>query len=269
MKIEIKDNFLDLGTTPIENMFINTFLSKANAVQIKVYIYALSYAYSGKGEITNENIASEMGLTEGEVVDAWKYWISEGVVEKKDDKYIFKSVRYQYLNSMYNIEGEEENILPKEIQNKNTYDENIYDTSEMAVQSRELIDNIESFIGKKLVPREIRLVLGTMNDFNCDTDFLSYAYMTASSVRGLKSVDPVMATIRNWMIDGITTIEDLENHLKSIEESKNKKTNKKEINAGKKNTLASKDNRMSKEERLEYIQKKMQKKIPIVKRKDQ
>ena len=57
MKIEFENNLLDLGTTPIENMFINTFLSRSIVVQIKVYLYALSHVYIEKEDLTNEYIA--------------------------------------------------------------------------------------------------------------------------------------------------------------------------------------------------------------------
>lgn len=269
MKFQIENNFLDLGTTPIENMFINTFLSRANDVQIKVYLYALSNAYSGKTDLTNENIASEMGLTEGQVVDAWQYWMDEGVVEKKEDSYIFKSIRFQYIDSMYDISGENE--ISKTTQNTDTGKE-LYDNSEEAVQSRALIENVEEFISSgsdtpiQLDPREIRKILQTMNDFNATPDFMSYAYMMASNVRGIKAVDPIMATIRNWMIDGATDMEKLEVYLTQKSQSKeDNKVEKTEYVSKKpnKNSLANSDDRMSKEERLKFVQQKMQKRLPI------
>lgn len=274
MKFEIENNFLDLGTTPIENMFINTFLSRANDVQIKVYLYALSNAYSGKTDLTNENIAREMGLTEGQVVDAWQYWIDEGVVERKNDSYIFKSIRFQYIDSMYDISGE--NYMSKTTQSTDL-DQDYYDNSEEAVQSRTLIENIEEFISSgadtpiELDPREIRKVLQTMNDFNVSPDFMSYAYMMASNVRGIKAVDPIMATIRNWMIDGATDMEKLEVYLTQKSETKEEKKADKEKNSydkPPKDSLAASDNRMTKEERLRFVQEKMKRRLPIKKKRE-
>lgn len=271
MKFEIENNFLDLGTTPIENMFINTFLSRANDVQIKVYLYALSNAYSGKTDLTNENIAREMGLTEGQVVDAWQYWIDEGVVERKNDSYIFKSIRFQYIDSMYDITGE--NYISKTTDSPES-DQELYDNSEEAVQSRTLIENIEEFISSgsdtpiQLDPREIRKVLQTMNDFNVTPDFMSYAYMMASNVRGIKAVDPIMATIRNWMIDGATDMEKLELYLTQKSEAKEeKKVEKQNYSSEKpnKDSLAASDNRMTREERLKFVQEKMKRPLPIKK----
>ncbi|EHR35724.1 hypothetical protein ACWOAQ_02810 [Helcococcus kunzii] len=274
MKFEIENNFLDLGTTPIENMFINTFLSRANDVQIKVYLYALSNAYSGKTDLTNENIAREMGLTEGQVVDAWQYWIDEGVVERKNDSYIFKSIRFQYIDSMYDITGE--NYISKTTDSPES-DQELYDNSEEAVQSRTLIENIEEFISSgsdtpiQLDPREIRKVLQTMNDFNVTPDFMSYAYMMASNVRGIKAVDPIMATIRNWMIDGATDMEKLELYLTQKSEAKEeKKVEKQNYSSEKpnKDSLAASDNRMTREERLKFVQDKMKRKLPIKKKRE-
>lgn len=271
MKIEFENNLLDLGTTPIENMFINTFLSRANDVQIKVYLYALSHGYSEKEDLTNENIAREMSLTEGQVVDAWDYWINEGIVEKKEDRYIFKSVRMKYLNEIYNLGLEDTPTVDHTSINKI----DLYDPSPEAEESRRLIETIENFVGQQLDSREVKVVLKVMNDFNVSPDYISYAYMTAASIREMKSVDPVMATIRNWLIDGKDTPEKIDAQLMNMTESKSSsKSNESSsvkishAKTSKNVKLADKDNRMTKEERLRYVQEKMNKKIPIVKRKD-
>ncbi|MFM1582894.1 hypothetical protein EQF91_03180 [Helcococcus ovis] len=276
MRLEIEQNIIDLGTTPIENMFINTYLSFANDVQIKVYLYALSVAYCEKQEISNANIAVEMKLTEGQVVDAWQYWIDQGLVEQSGDKYIFKSVRTQYLQSMYGTNDHKGNSFSKSpFEKEQMQKEEIYNNSPESIESRELIENIEEFISqgqdipRKLNPREIKKVLETMNDFGVSCDFISYAYMMASNIRGVKAVDQIMATIRNWMIDGATNIEKLEKYLEQKEnkEKENKAEIKNNKSQAKKVSLADKDDRMSKEERLKFVQEKMKKKLPTRRRK--
>ena len=276
MRLEIEQNIIDLGTTPIENMFINTYLSFANDVQIKVYLYALSVAYCEKQEISNANIAVEMKLTEGQVVDAWQYWIDQGLVEQSGDKYIFKSVRTQYLQSMYGTNDHKGNSFSKSsFEKEQMQKEEIYNNSPESIESRELIENIEEFISqgqdipRKLNPREIKKVLETMNDFGVSCDFISYAYMMASNIRGVKAVDQIMATIRNWMIDGATNIEKLEKYLEQKEnkEKENKSEIKNNKSQAKKVSLADKDDRMSKEERLKFVQEKMKKKLPTRRRK--
>lgn len=260
MKVELQRDKLDLGTTPIENMFINTLMASANESQIKVYLYALSLAHANIGDITNENIAREMNLTEGQVHDAWNYWIEQGIVEKTFDGYVFKSMRAQ----LFGIEEEKStssiNINSKEIEK---VEENLESDTKI------MIDTIESFISQdkavnvKLDPREIRKIIELRNDFNADPTFISYAYMMASSIRGKKSVDTIVATIRNWMIDGANDMESLDKYLESKDSSKEKQTQK---SSSKKSTRYKEDDRMTKAERNSYIEKKLNQKLPIKKR---
>ncbi|WP_296257392.1 DnaD domain protein [uncultured Ezakiella sp.] len=271
MRLEIENSQLDLGTTPIENMFINTYLSRANEIQIKVYLYALMNAYSGNTNISNLNIANEMGISEGQVIDSWNYWIDEGIVEIIDDRYIFKSVRFQYIKalapSLSEMEFENEDSNSKTFAGewtKNTL-------SEESIDSKEMIENIEQFISEgqnleqKLNEREIKKLINLKNDFGVSGEFISYAYMMASNIREKKSVDPVVATMRNWMLDGATDFEKLELYLeKSSKEQEEKKAKK---STSKKQNLHEKDDRMSKEERLKFIEEKLKREIPI-KRKD-
>lgn len=265
MRVELENNQLDLGSTPIENMFINTYLSQANEIQIKVYIYALSQAHSKNENISNENIAREMGLTEGQVVDAWRYWMDQGLVERREETFVFKSVVYQYISAISQTDYETNDNVSISSNNPEWLD-----YSADAVSSRDLINNIEEFISQgsavktTLNTREIRIIMELMNEFHVSQDFLSYAYMMASNVRGLKAVDPVIATVRNWLIDGATSFEKLEEYLsrqeKRNEEKKNISNNTKSDN------LHAKDDRMTKEERNKFIESKLKKKLPINRR---
>lgn len=272
MRIELQNNQLDLGSTPIENMFINTYLYQANEVQIKVYIYALSQAYNKSENISNENIAREMNLTEGQVVDAWKYWIDQEIVEKVGDTYIFKSLVYKYISAVSKSETEMAYTPKIHVTSANPQ---WLDNSEDAVASRELINNIEDFISQgntvktKLNTREIKIIIELMNEFNISSEFLSSAYMMASNIRGLRAVDPVIATVRNWLIDGATDFEKLEIYLENKEKKKEDKKERKTNYISKDNkgdNLINKDNRMSKEDRDAFVEMKLNKKLPINRR---
>ena len=259
MRVELEKDQIDLGVTPIENMFINTLMVEANESQIKVYLYALSLAHSGVKGVSNENIAKEMNLTEGQVLDAWKYWIEKGLVEKNEDNYIFKSMRAL----MFNPESFSSN--------KNSQEKKVAYTTN---QNSEMVNSIEKFMSQgsqvpiTLNPREIRKINELVNDFNVEPDYISYAYMMASNIRNNKSVDPIVATIRNWMIDGYTDMEKLDQYLES---NQSKKSNTKNTNDNKsskrsnKKQLLDQDDRTTKAERLAFIEEKLKKKIPISK----
>ena len=247
-------------------------MANANESQIKVYLYALSLAHMGVENASNENIASEMNLSEGQVVDAWSYWIDKGVVEKNGDSYIFKSMRLQILAPQ---------LADMQITTENPVDTSEHTDTEIPTEEeniavRDMIKSIEAFISQSsdveiiLNPREIRKIVELMNDFNASPDFISYAYMIASGIRGTKSVDPLVATMRNWMIDGATDMEKLDTYIearnKSKKEAKASKTKTKTKNKQRKQQLIDNDDRLTKEERRAFVEAKLQKKIPINKK---
>lgn len=257
MRVELEKDQLDLGVTPIENMFINTLMVEANESQIKVYLYALSLAHSGIEGVSNENIAKEMNLSEGQVLDAWTYWIEKGLVEKNGENYIFKSMRALMFNP------DSFNNTKKDQKNNVVYTSN---------QTSEMVNAIEKFMSQgsqvpiTLNPREIRKITELVNDFKVEPDFISYAYMMASNIRNNKSVDPIVATIRNWMIDGYTDMEKLDNYLESTQNKKSKDDNSSSVKTNKKSSkkqLLDEDDRTTKAERLAFIEQKLKKKIPI------
>ena len=277
MRVELEKSKLDLGTTPVENMFINTLMASANESQIKVYLYALSLAYSNIEDITNENIAREMNITEGQVHDAWNYWTEQGIVEKSNNGYVFKSMRAQLFGV-----GQDYSVLQNNFEstgsreNSNEFQQDF--TINHESDTKQMVDSIEAFISQdKLVPikldsREIRKLIELRNDFESDPNYISYAYMMASNVRGKKSVDTIVATIRNWIIDGAKDMESLDKYLEEKENSSKKSTDLEfDANKSKKSTkqeLYKKDNRMTKAERNSFIEHKLKQKLPIKKRDD-
>ncbi|MDO4604447.1 MAG: hypothetical protein Q4B23_00545 [Helcococcus sp.] len=274
MRVELERSKLDLGTTPVENMFINTLMASANESQIKVYLYALSLAYSNIEDITNENIAREMNITEGQVYDAWNYWINQGIVEKSDNGYIFKSMRAQLFGVEDDFPKSSKNFeITENTEKLKSINQDFTNIDE--ADTKQMIDSIEAFISQdktvpvKLDPREIRKLLELRNDFQSDPNYISYAYMMASNVRGKKSVDTIVATIRNWIIDGAKDMESLDKYLEEKDNSNKKSKTNEDGNKPSKTSrqeLYKNDNRMTKAERNSFIEWKLKQKLPIKKR---
>lgn len=254
VRVELDKTILDLGFTPVENMFIHTYMSLANGDQIKVYLYALSQAYATNGDgITNENIAFEMGLSVGQVIDAWQFWQEKGLVEIKGDSYIFKSLRSGYISELIGIEEEE----PARSKLKQGPVTNKYYNDSF----KELIQNIEDFISSdsdieiKLIPREIDLIDSLIKDFHLTYDYFTYAFQLASIEVASKNVAKLCGVIRNWAIDGAKDEASLDLLMNKKEAAKKQGQKRR---ASKKAKL-DEDDRMSREERKRFIEEKMKK----------
>lgn len=263
MRIEFDKTIIDLGFTPVENMFIHTYLSLANGNQIKVYLYALSQAYNRNGQgLTNENIAFEMGLTEGQVIDAWQFWIEQGLVEVIDDRYIFKSLRSGYISQMLGLDEDKSNATSDSL---NVIEEAFESPKYENKVFKELIDNIEEFISEgrdiviKLTAKEIQSIATQIRDYGLTYEYYSYAFTLAAAEVDSKNVAKLTGVIRNWVIDGATDEQKLNDLLEK--KAKQKEVSKELSNQNKlpKKPKLADDDRMTRDERKKFIEEKMKK----------
>lgn len=100
MSFYIREPKLDIGETPLENMFINNFMSLADEVQLKVYLAGLYLARS-KSSSSNIDISKLLNLDLKDIEGAWSFWESLGLVKREMGSVSFLSVRELYLDSNY------------------------------------------------------------------------------------------------------------------------------------------------------------------------
>lgn len=73
------DNF---GHTQVENIFINEFMAEANGDYIKVYLYGLKNSQNQNlNDITTEEIAQRLNITESDFQRALNYWEDRGIIK--------------------------------------------------------------------------------------------------------------------------------------------------------------------------------------------
>ena len=64
----------------IPSIFFDMFMPIASGDQVKIYLLAYREAYfcNGlkSGDLTNEVIASTLGISDKDVVEAWRFWVS-------------------------------------------------------------------------------------------------------------------------------------------------------------------------------------------------
>ena len=88
------ENYLMLGVTPVENLFIQEYLPRASGDYVRVYLYGLMQCYHPSEDMTLERTAHILDLPEETVRDAFQYWERQGLVRRVSDR----PVTYQYLN---------------------------------------------------------------------------------------------------------------------------------------------------------------------------
>ena len=109
----------ELGSIPLDNIFINQYLPMANGTYVKVYLLG----YQKSLQLTNNpkqselfshrSLAKMLEIPLSDVIDAWKYWESKGVIkihpftssfdyeEQERFSVEFLDLKEQYLNEKF------------------------------------------------------------------------------------------------------------------------------------------------------------------------
>ena len=99
----------DFGTTEIENIFISEFMPSADGLAVKVYLMGLRLTETG-ARSSLVDMALLLGVPLSDVIKAYEYWNSVGLVSmtrmaKEDYDIEYVSLRSLYLASNYERKG--------------------------------------------------------------------------------------------------------------------------------------------------------------------
>lgn len=213
MKFSIDNFSLDLGETPIENLFIDLMLPIADGDSVKVYLYLYRQVLKNKNnyDFDEDVISKDLGMSIEEFKRSLDYWLEVGIISREliveTGKYDYKflSVRELQLGSkaFYEYDRNEERFL-----NKNN--------------NQEMFDKIEDILEIPLTTTNIMEILELQQMTNMESDLIVKGFEYSKSKTGKMNFNYVFAILRNWYLDGILTIKDYYNLM---ENEKIKKAN--------------------------------------------
>ena len=94
MTFAFDEQFAMFDITPVENQFILEYLPGAKGDYVKVYLYGLLCCYHPKKEMDAGSMSRELGMTEEEILTAFRYWERRGIVRRIQDH----PPAWQYIN---------------------------------------------------------------------------------------------------------------------------------------------------------------------------
>jgi DnaD/phage-associated family protein len=165
--------------TPIDNNFIDHYLSDARGDFVKVYIYCLRLAYSGQ-EASTELISQALNLLQTDIMNALKYWEDTGLMLLSPDGVI--------------------EILPyptPQGDNVITFDNSI----------KELFESIEKIIGRPLSSKEVHTYMSWIEDFGFTPEMITLLveYCCSKHKLDIRYMEKVAL---GWHDTGIQTLDD-------------------------------------------------------------
>jgi len=200
---------LFLLDTKIENIFINEFMTSAPGDYVKVYLLSLMYAGT-ETETTNSVIAMQLSLEEEDVLKAWNYWESLGVVKKhyKDSKNKFNydveflCIKEQLYGKKTKKATTQKNSLPK-----------LIDDSEL----QDLYLEIERIVGRPLSGTELTEIASWLTDYKASPATITYAYSYCVKSKKKDNHKYVGAVIKEWTSKQLFDAAQIEEHLEEID----------------------------------------------------
>lgn len=88
------ERYAMFDVTAVDNQFILEYLPAASGDQVKVYLYGLMLCCHPQSDMTMDQLAKEVGMTEESVQAAYRYWERRGLVQRISDH----PPVYRYVN---------------------------------------------------------------------------------------------------------------------------------------------------------------------------
>lgn len=223
MSFILETTDMDLGDTPIENIFINDYMPMANGTYVKVYLLGYKYAHDRDGDISvnNETLAKNLDIPLGDVLRAWDFWEKLGIIEKikteTEDKLNYQirflNLKQLYIkNNIYLFQDEKEVKLPK-VSSEDLLKAN----RSKAINS--MFNNIDDILKRQTVPVEKQRILSWINDYNMNPDVIEKACSYSVEKKGIRRLQYIEAIIRNWYDKGLTNMESLMEEFQNMDEA--------------------------------------------------
>jgi len=213
---------IDLSDTPIENIFIDTYMPTADGNYVKVYLLGYKFACDPEAcaNFSNEKIARDLNMLLSDVLKAWDYWEKSGIIKKhhlnKDEKDAFT---VEFLNLKQLVI---DNSYMPITSNGATYQHKNFSPSDLNEalrdeQIRDMFHSIQQLMCRPLSPSESLQYLEWLYDYKMSPGVIEEAFKYSIEKRGIKNINYVNKIITSWYDRNITSIEKLQEHLETTD----------------------------------------------------
>ncbi|MDQ0508534.1 DnaD domain protein [Aedoeadaptatus ivorii] len=205
MQFRVDNLQLDLGDTPVENIFLNDYMPQADGDFVKVYLVGYQMALNG-GEGDNRSIADRLSILESDVEKAWDYWESEGIVEKiyEGESY---GIRFLRLKELYTREiytpDRSDSALVRRIEDE---------------EVAHLLTRAEYYMRREISPQQKIDIADWRTVYNMPAKMILEAFRYGTEEKNKRSVKYIEGIVRNWADANVRTEEALAENFRTHDE---------------------------------------------------
>lgn len=209
MNFNLETTEMDLGDTPIENIFLNDYMPMANGTYVKVYLLGYKYANDRDSniEVDNKTIAKHLQIPLEDVLGAWDFWEEKGIIVKEDEEEKI-NYRVKFLNLKQLLIKNNSGIFTKEKEYKKVEVEHkdFIEANRMPIINT-MFNTVDYILRRTTVPMEKKRILGWISNYNMNPDVIEKAFFYAVERKGIRKINYVEGIIRQWYDEGLTSME--------------------------------------------------------------
>ncbi|SHH82227.1 DnaD domain protein [Clostridium grantii] len=193
--------------TSVSNVFIDKYMISAPGEYVKVYLLGLRHCLSGEIGISASEMSTLLNLLESDILKAWTYWNTEGVV---DFKGLATPGNYaiEFLD-LYNISQNDQVDLTNASINI------LQELSNTSIQ--DMMQDIEKLLGRTLSNKEIHMYLNWQKEYSFSPEMilLLIQYCTSKGKSDYRYIETVAIA---WHDAKIKDIDEAQSFIKKRED---------------------------------------------------
>lgn len=198
--LRLKNKF-QTNATLISNDFIDNYMIKANGEFVKVYLFLLRHLDDPCSTLTITTIADCLNNTENDILRAFRYWESEGLLKLERDA----EGRICGLELENIINAPKETLPPETLPSANSKPVSL-NTVKAQKELKSLLFIAEQYMGKTLSKTDMDAICYFYETLGMSADLIEYLIESCVE-NGHKSIHYIQKVALSWVDDGITTVE--------------------------------------------------------------
>lgn len=212
MNFILQEMQIDLGETPIENIFITDYMPIADGTYVKVYLLGYKYAKDKQNKFNNETIAKNLKIPMVDVLNAWTYWENEGIIVKHetDDEYNyiveFVNLKQLYIDKVYKY-------ISKTPGSSNYVDNEELISSNKNHDIKNMMEEIEMMYGRPLKISEKQKIITWSNNYKMKPEIMAQAFSYCIHNKKIKRFNYIESVISSWHDEGVCDMDTMSEYL--------------------------------------------------------
>ncbi len=217
---------IDLQDTPVENIFITDFMPLADGTYVKVYLLGYKYANDkeNSSSFNNQTIAKNLKIPLSDVLNAWTFWESQGIVKKykAEDEYNysveFMNLKQLYVDKIYKHLSASSSVPSLSKENKNYVNNNDLIELNKDEEFVQMHKEIEKIFGKFVNISDKRKINQWQRQYDLSPEMIIQAFSYCVNNKKKRSMSYIEKTIAAWNRAGVTDLDTLAEFLETKEE---------------------------------------------------